>query len=99
MFFRKVLILFFGASALALDSANKDLVVTSADRSIDLASQLAKINTKLTFTNGGQGTVKSIHYTVDPSVADKVAFIGATVRRPSLFYLLRTLKRFIILVD
>lgn len=81
MFFRKVLILLFGATvALGLDSANKDLVITSAERSIDLASQLAKINTKLIVSNGGQGTVKSIHFTVDPSVADKVAFLGATVR-------------------
>jgi len=86
MLFRSVFILMFGAAALAVDSANKDLVVTSAERSIDLVSQLAKINTKLVITNGGQGTVKSIHYTVDPNVAEKVAFVGATVRILSLVF-------------
>ena len=66
--------------ALGLDTVSKDLVFTSVERTIDLQSQLVKINTKLTLSNGGQGAVKSFHYVVEESFKDNVAYIGATVR-------------------
>ena len=79
MVIRPVLILFCIAGALAVETVNKDLSVSNADRTIDMASQLVKINTKLTLSNGGQSPVKSFHFTVDDNDLDKVAFIGATV--------------------
>ena len=80
MLVRPLLILFFCAGALALEAINKDLSVSNVDRTIDMASQLVKMSTKLTLSNGGQSPVKSFHYTVDENVLDKVSFIGATVR-------------------
>jgi oligosaccharyltransferase complex subunit alpha (ribophorin I) len=67
------------AGALSLDAVNKDLTVTNVDRTIDLASQLVKISTKVTLNNGGQSPVKSFHFVVDESAVDKVDFVGATV--------------------
>ena len=80
MLLRLVLILLSCAfGALALEAVNKDLSVSNVDRTIDMASQLVKMSTKLTLSNGGQSPVKSFHYTVDENALDKVAFIGATV--------------------
>ena len=81
---RPLLLLLSIAGAFALESVSKDIIVTNVDRSIDLASQLVKISSKLTVSNVGQSPIKSIHFTVDESAADKVAFVGATVIKFSI---------------
>ncbi len=74
----------------SLDSANQDLVITEAVRTLDLTSQLVKETVAITLSNGGSGgAVRSMHFTVPKEMADKVAYIGATVRKQdfSFFFL------------
>lgn len=71
----------------AFDSINKDLVVKSCDRSVDLSSQLVKINHKISLANNGQGAVKTFLFTVDPAFKKNVAYIGATVGTSDKTYL------------
>jgi len=59
--------------------ASKDLLVTTVDRTIDVASQLVKINTKLTLSNGGQSSLKFFHLAIEDGAQDKLSYIGATV--------------------
>ena len=63
----------------AVELVAKDLMVTNAERSIDMASQLVKINTKLTLSNEGQSTLKVFHFTIEKTAFDKVSYIGASV--------------------
>lgn len=71
----------------AFDSINKDLVVKSCDRTVDLASQLVKMNHKISLSNNGQGAIKTFLFTVDPTFKKNVAFIGATVGTSDKTYL------------
>ena len=64
----------------AVETVNSDLTVEKADRSIDISSQLVKINAKITLSNGGRGAVNGFHYAVEEAMKDNVVFIGATVR-------------------
>ena len=59
------------ASMAATDSINKDLVVTSCDRTIDMSTQLVKMS---------QGAVKSFLFSFDPTLQMQktVSFIEAT---------------------
>lgn len=56
------------ASMAATDSINKDLVVTSCDRTIDMSTQLVKMSHKLVIQNNGQGAVKSFLFSIDPTL-------------------------------
>jgi len=69
------------------DSINPDLVVKSCDRTIDLTSQLVKMNHKLSLENKGQGAVKSFLFSIDPALSEKVAHVGATVGSSDKTYL------------
>ncbi|PSN53126.1 Dolichyl-diphosphooligosaccharide--protein glycosyltransferase subunit 1 [Blattella germanica] len=59
------------------DSINPDIVIKNVDRSIDLASQLAKVSHKITLQNNGKGAVKSFLFAAEPTVKDKLSYIGA----------------------
>ena len=65
----------------AVDSVAKDLMVTSLERSIDVASQLVKINTKLTLSNEGQTSLKYFHFAIEDSAYDRLSYIGASVSK------------------
>merc|ERR1719266_256147 len=69
------------------DSINKDIVVTNCERSLDISSQLVKLNHKISFQNNGQGAVKSVLFSMDPTLQDKVSFIEATVGSSDKTYL------------
>ena len=69
------------------DSINKDIVVTNCERSVDISSQLVKMNHKLSIKNSGQGAVKSVLFSMDPTLQDKVSFIEATVGSSDKTYL------------
>jgi len=71
----------------AFDSINPDVVVKSCDRTMDLTTQLVKLQHKLVVENQGKGAVKSILFSVDPMFKDKVAFIGATFGTSEKTYL------------
>ena len=74
-----IVLLWCGILKVSAESAAKDIMITSAERSIDIASQLVKINTKLTLSNEGQSTLKVFHYTVEEEAFGKVSYIGASV--------------------
>ena len=74
-----IVFLWCGILKVSAESAAKDIMITSAERSIDIASQLVKINTKLTLSNEGQSTLKVFHYTVEEEAFGKVSYIGASV--------------------
>ena len=61
------------------ETVSKDLMVTSVERSIDISSQLIKVNTKLTLSNEGQATLKFFHFTVEDGAFSKISYIGASV--------------------
>jgi len=87
---RSALLLFcltVAAVQAAYDSINKDLVVTNCERSMDISSQLVKMNHKVSFQNNGQGAVKSVLFSMDPTLQDKVSFIEATVGSSDKTYL------------
>merc|ERR1711976_242939 len=71
----------------AVETVNADVIVDSVDRSIDIASQLVKINTKLTLTNNGKGAISGFHYGLGEAAKAKLAFIGATVGSSEKTYL------------
>jgi len=74
----------------AVELVAKDLMVTNAERTIDIASQLVKINTKLTLSNEGQSTLKIFHFTIEGAAFDKVSYIGASSGRTGEKSYLRT---------
>lgn len=76
-------ILQFGAGD-AVETVSKELMVTNVERSIDIASQLVKINTKLTLSNEGQSALKFFHFTVEEGAYDKTSYIGASVSNMSV---------------
>ncbi|XP_069693452.1 dolichyl-diphosphooligosaccharide--protein glycosyltransferase subunit 1 [Periplaneta americana] len=65
------------SSGATFDSINSDLIVKNVDRSIDLSSQLAKILHKITLQNNGKGAVKSVLFSVEPTVKNSLSYIGA----------------------
>ena len=69
------------------DSINQEIVVTNCERSIDISSQLVKIQHKLTFKNTGKAAVKNVLFSLDPSLQDKVSFIEATFGSSDKTYL------------
>ena len=60
-----------GSALGASDSVSPDLVVKSVDRNIDLTTQLAKINYKISLENTGKSAVKYFLFSVDPSFKSK----------------------------
>ena len=73
------LVLLAGVKSAAVETVNGDVVVDTVERSIDISSQLVKINTKLTLTNNGKGAISGFHYGLEEAAKAKLAFIGATV--------------------
>jgi len=82
-----VLLGLLAAAQAGYDSINKDLVVTSCDRNIDMSTQLVKMQHKLVIQNNGQGAVKSFLFSIDPTLKDKVSFIEATFGNSDKTYL------------
>jgi len=68
---------------LANADVNPNLIYSKASRKIDLTSQLAKVSTTITLENAGDKPTGFFHYAMDPSLADKVAFISATAKPDS----------------
>ena len=69
-----------------VETVNQDIVVDNIERSINLESQLVKINSKVTLTNNGKGATKGFHYAVEESMAPHVSYIGATVNFLAIFF-------------
>lgn len=63
--------------ALALD---EELVITNADRAIDVSSQLVKIAHRLTLSNTGKSSVNSFTFLVAASSKNDLSFFEAQVQ-------------------
>ena len=61
-------------------TVNGGLVITRADRVIDLTSHIVRITTKMTVENAGAKAADHVHFAVDSSHASQMAYIGASVR-------------------
>ena len=46
---------------------------------MDLSTQLAKVSTSVTLENAGDSSVGYFHLAIEPSLVDKLAFVGVTV--------------------
>jgi len=77
--FSILLILFFACQGHSADVINKDLVISNADRSVDVSSQVVKISNKLTLTNQGKTAVDFLLFSIDADVKSNVAFLGSSV--------------------
>ena len=73
------------------DSVSPDLVVKSVDRNIDLTTQLAKINFKISLENTGKSAVKYFLFSLDPSFKSKVKKLAMLKCIPELQILARLL--------
>jgi len=83
-----LLLLVVGCIQAAFDSINKDLVIKSCERQVDLTSQLVKLNYKLSVANtGSSGAVKSFLFSLESSAKNKISFIGANVGASDKTYL------------
>lgn len=90
MFKTRLLLLFMilGISQAAFDSINKDIVIKSCDRTVDLSSQLVKINNKISITfNGASGAPKSFLFALEGEAKNKLSFIGASQGNSEKTYL------------
>jgi len=78
--------LLLASFTLGKDDVNSKLVISEVSRKIDLSTQLTKVSTSLTIENGGDSATGYFHLAIEPSLVDKLAFVGATVsfffRRP-----------------
>ena len=83
------------AAQAGYDSINKDLVVTSCDRAIDMSTQLVKMSHKIVLQNNGQGAVKSFLFSVSPRrLCSKILFRPRATHRIMLhlrFLVLRSM--------
>lgn len=75
-----ILLLPYFASVLCTSTIDKNVVVTQVERKIDIASHLVKTYTSITFENKGSSSVRSFLFVVDPSLKNKVSFIGAVTK-------------------
>lgn len=64
---------------LANADVNPNLIYSKVLRKIDISSQTAKVSTTITLENAGDKATGYFLYAMDPALADKVAFISATV--------------------
>ncbi|KAK3923287.1 Dolichyl-diphosphooligosaccharide--protein glycosyltransferase subunit 1 [Frankliniella fusca] len=77
------LVLFCGSSLAAPDTINPSVRVKQADRLVDLASQLVKINTQLVFENTGSDAARYVLVALDESHANTLAYINAILVEPN----------------
>jgi len=71
--------LLLASCILGKDDFNSKLVINEVSRKIDLSTQLAKVSTSVTLENAGDSSVGYFHLAIEPSLVDKLAFVGVTV--------------------
>ena len=58
---------------------NSKLVLKDVSRKVDLSTQLTKVSTSVTLKNGGDSSTGHFHLAIEPSLVDKLAFVGVMV--------------------
>lgn len=74
--------LLLASCTLGKDDFNSKLVISEVSRKIDLSTQLAKVSTSVTLENVGDSSVGYFHLAIEPSLVDKLAFVGVTAKTP-----------------
>lgn len=72
-------LLAFSSSA-GTDNISGDLAVSKVQKTVDLSSQLPKVSSSITLENTGKSSVNYFIYAVDPSIASRLAHVGALVK-------------------
>ncbi|KAG5866212.1 hypothetical protein JTB14_035253 [Gonioctena quinquepunctata] len=60
----------------ALEKINNQLVIKNVERSIDLTSQLVKINTAITFENTGKDPIRNLLIVEEPNILGEVSYLS-----------------------
>lgn len=71
--------LLLASCTLGKDDFNSKLVLSEVSRKIDLSTQLTKVSTSVTLENAGDSSVGHFHLAIEPSLVDKLAFVGVAV--------------------
>ena len=71
--------LLLASCTLGKDDFNSKLVISEVSRKIDLSTQLTKVSTSVSLENAGESSVGHFHLAIEPSLVDKLAFVGVTV--------------------
>ncbi|KAJ7382174.1 hypothetical protein OS493_036607 [Desmophyllum pertusum] len=74
--------LLLASCTLGKDDFNSKLVISEVSRKIDLSTQLTKLSTSVTLENGGDSSTEHFHLAIEPSLVDKLAFVGVTAKTP-----------------
>ena len=74
------LLLLLLVAARGADEVSGNVLLSRVARVLDLTTHLVKQKASITVENGGEGPLRSFLYTVEPSLANKLAYIGAQVR-------------------
>ena len=75
-----VVLLVLVAQCLAQEDVAKDVTVLRMARELDLTSQVVKQKIAITIQNSGVKPVASFLYVVDPSLVEKLVYVGAQVK-------------------
>ena len=62
------------------DSISSSIVISKADRKLDISSHLVKLGSALTVENTGKTSIKSFVYAIDPTLQSYLSFIGASLK-------------------
>lgn len=60
-------------------AASEDLVIKSAERTVDITSQLVKITHRLTLSNTGKSSLKSFDFLIEPKAHEHLSYFKAQV--------------------
>lgn len=72
----------FASLTMGESDYNSKLVITEVSRKIDLSTQLAKVSTSLTIENGGDSATGYFYLAIEPSLVDKLAYVGVMGKIP-----------------
>lgn len=62
------------------DTISSSIVISKADRKLDISSHLVKLGSALTVENTGKTSIKSFLYAIDPTLQSYLSFIGASLK-------------------
>lgn len=72
------LFLFFSFANLCI-ATSEDVIIKSAERSIDITSQLVRITHRLTLSNAGKSSVSSFDFPIEKKAQEKLSYFKAQV--------------------
>lgn len=77
-----VFVLLFTFFTVGKSDFDPKLVFSEVSRKIDLSTQLAKVSTSLTIKNGGDSNTRYFYLSIEPSLVDKLSYVGVMGKIP-----------------